>query len=128
MSAFGTKRLVRKAIRYALDHGRRSVTLVHKGNIMKYTEGAFAAWGYEVAKEEFGERTITWGEVEKQHGGKVPPGKLLIQDYTADLTFQHLLHRPRPFAVIPARNRHRRELCDVGAAWRTRGRALTGGR
>jgi isocitrate dehydrogenase len=116
MSPFGTKRLVRKAIRYALDHGRRSVTLVHKGNIMKYTEGAFAAWGYEVAKEEFGERTITWGEVEKQHGGKVPPGKLLIQDYIADVTFQHLLTRPRSFDVIATGNLNGDYISDAVAA------------
>jgi isocitrate dehydrogenase len=116
MSPFGTKRLVRKAIRYALDHGRRSVTLVHKGNIMKFTEGAFAAWGYEVAKEEFGERTITWGEVEKQHGGKVPPGKLLIQDYIADVTFQHLLTRPRSFDVIATGNLNGDYISDAVAA------------
>jgi isocitrate dehydrogenase len=116
MSPFGTKRLVRKAIRYALDHGRRSVTLVHKGNIMKFTEGAFAAWGYEVAKEEFGERTITWGEVEKQQGGKVPPGKLLIQDYIADVTFQHLLTRPRSFDVIATGNLNGDYISDAVAA------------
>src|SRR5437016_4986284 len=116
MSPFGTKRLVRKAIRYALDHGRRSVTLVHKGNIMKYTEGAFAAWGYEVAREEFGERTITWAEVEKQHGGKVPPGRLLIQDYIADVTFQHLLTRPRSFDVIATGNLNGDYISDAVAA------------
>ena len=116
MSPFGTKRLVRKAIRYALDHGRRSVTLVHKGNIMKYTEGAFAAWGYEVAREEFGERTITWAEVEKQHGGKVPPGRLLIQDYIADVTFQHLLTRPRSFDVIATENLNGDYISDAVAA------------
>src|SRR5260370_34131564 len=112
MSAFGTKRLVRKAIRYAMHHGRRSVTLVHKGNIMKYPEGVFAAWGYEVAKEEFGERTITWGEVEKQHGGEVPPGQLLIQDYIADVTFQHLLTRPRAFDVIVTANTNGDDIAD----------------
>ena len=116
MSPFGTKRLVRKAIRYALDHGRRSVTLVHKGNIMKYTEGAFAAWGYEVAREEFGDRTITWAEVEKQHGGKAPPGRLLIQDYIADVTFQHLLTRPRSFDVIATGNLNGDYISDAVAA------------
>jgi isocitrate dehydrogenase len=116
MSPFGTKRLVRKAIRYALDRGRRSVTLVHKGNIMKYTEGAFAAWGYEVAREEFGDQTITWDEVEKRHGGKVPPGKLLIQDYIADVTFQHLLTRPRSFDVIATGNLNGDYLSDAAAA------------
>jgi len=116
MSPFGTKRLVRKAIRYALDHGRRSVTLVHKGNIMKYTEGAFARWGYELAREEFGDQTISWEDVEKQHGGKVPPGKILIQDYIADVTFQHLLTRPRSFDVIATGNLNGDYLSDAAAA------------
>ena len=116
MSPFGTKRLVRKAIRYALDHGRRSVTLVHKGNIMKYTEGAFARWGYDLAREEFGDQTISWEDVEKQHGGKVPPGKILIQDYIADVTFQHLLTRPRSFDVIATGNLNGDYLSDAAAA------------
>jgi isocitrate dehydrogenase len=116
MSPFGTKRLVRKAIRYALDHERRSVTLVHKGNIMKYTEGAFARWGYELAREEFGDQTISWAEVEKAHGGRVPPGKLLIQDYIADVTFQHLLTRPRSFDVIATGNLNGDYLSDAVAA------------
>ncbi len=116
MSPFGTKRLVRKAIRYALDRGRRSVTLVHKGNIMKYTEGAFREWGYEVAREEFGGATITWDDVSAHHAGKVPPGKLLIQDYIADVTFQHLLTRPRDFDVIATGNLNGDYLSDAVAA------------
>ena len=116
ISPFGTKRLVRKAIQYAIDHGRRSVTLVHKGNIMKYTEGAFAQWGYELAREEFGDRTIAWVEVEKKHGGKVPEGKILIQDYIADVTFQHLLTRPRSFDVIATSNLNGDYLSDAVAA------------
>ncbi|MDQ7843667.1 MAG: isocitrate dehydrogenase (NADP(+)) [Armatimonadota bacterium] len=116
MSPFGTKRLVRKAIRYAIDHNRKSVTLVHKGNIMKYTEGAFARWGYEVAREEFGDRTITWDEVQKEHGGKTPPGKILLQDYIADVTFQHLLTRPRDFDVIATGNLNGDYLSDAVAA------------
>src|SRR5579864_3313214 len=116
ISPFGTKRLVRKAIAYAIDHGRRSVTIVHKGNIMKYTEGAFAQWGYELAREEFGDRTIPWDEVEKRHGGKVPPGKILIQDYIADVTFQHLLTRPRSFDVIATSNLNGDYLSDAVAA------------
>ena len=116
MSPFGTKRLMRKAIRYALEQGRRSVTLVHKGNIMKYTEGAFARWGYELAREEFGDQTIPWEDVEKQHGGKVPPGKILIQDYIADVTFQHLLTRPRSFDVIATGNLNGDYLSDAAAA------------
>jgi len=116
MSPFGTKRLVRKAIRYALDRGRKSVTLVHKGNIMKYTEGAFKNWGYEVAREEFRDRTISWDEVQETHGGQVPPGKLLIQDYIADVTFQHLLTRPRSFDVIATGNLNGDYLSDAAAA------------
>ncbi len=116
MSPFGTKRLVRKAIRYALDRGRRSVTLVHKGNIMKYTEGAFKTWGYEVAREEFGDRTIAWEEVQERYGGVAPPGKVLIQDYIADVTFQHLLTRPRSFDVIATGNLNGDYLSDAVAA------------
>ncbi len=116
MSPFGSKRLMRKAIRYALEHGRRSVTLVHKGNIMKYTEGAFREWGYQVAREEFGDVTMTWDEVSKHHDGKVPPGKLLIQDYIADVTFQHLLTRPRDFDIIATGNLNGDYLSDAAAA------------
>ncbi|OLD56727.1 MAG: isocitrate dehydrogenase (NADP(+)) [Bacillati bacterium ANGP1] len=116
MTPFGTKRLVRKAIRFALDHGRRGVTIVHKGNIMKYTEGAFREWGYEVAREEFGDVTITWDEVSKRHDGKVPPGRLLIQDYIADVTFQHLLTRPRDFDIIATGNLNGDYLSDAVAA------------
>ena len=116
MSPFGTKRLVRKAIRFAIDHGRRSVTIVHKGNIMKYTEGAFAQWGYEVAREEFAAETIPWADVEKNHRGAVPPGKILIQDYIADVTFQHVLTRPRSFDVIATGNLNGDYLSDAIAA------------
>jgi len=89
---------------------------VHKGNIMKYTEGAFARWGYDLAREEFGDQTISWDDVEKQHGGKVPPGKILIQDYIADVTFQHLLTRPRSFDVIATGNLNGDYLSDAAAA------------
>jgi isocitrate dehydrogenase len=116
MSPFGSRRLIRKAIQYALDHGRKSVTLVHKGNIMKYTEGAFKQWGYDLAREEFGDRTITWDEVQEQHNGQVPRGRLLIQDYIADVTFQHLLTRPRSFDVIATGNLNGDYLSDAVAA------------
>jgi len=116
MSPFGSKRLVRKAIRYAIDHNRRSVTLVHKGNIMKYTEGAFREWGYQVAREEFPQQTITWEEVEREHGGQVPPGKILVQDTIADVTFQHLLIRPENFDVIATGNLNGDYLSDAVAA------------
>src|SRR6266513_15675 len=116
LSPFATKRLVRKASRFAIDHGRRSVTIVHKGNIMKYTEGAFAQWGYEVAREEFAAETIPWADVEKNHRGVVPPGKILIQDYIADVTFQHVLTRPRSFDVIATGNLNGDYLSDAIAA------------
>jgi isocitrate dehydrogenase len=116
MSPFGTKRLVRKALRYAIDHRRKSLTIVHKGNIMKYTEGAFREWGYELAREEFGGQTITWDDAQKQHGGKVPAGKILIQDYIADVTFQHLLTRPKDFDVIATGNLNGDYLSDALAA------------
>jgi len=116
MSAFGTKRLVRKALRYAVDRHRKSVTIVHKGNIMKYTEGAFAKWGYELAREEFGGQTVTWDEVQKSYGGKTPAGKVLIQDYIADVTFQHLLTRPRDLDVIATGNLNGDYISDAVAA------------
>jgi isocitrate dehydrogenase len=116
ISEFGTKRLVRAAIQYALDHKRRSVTLVHKGNIQKFTEGAFQKWGYEVAAQEFGEQTISWAEVEKNHGGKVPAGKLLIQDTIADIMFQKMLLRPSEHDVIATPNLNGDYLSDAIAA------------
>ncbi|MER3456618.1 MAG: NADP-dependent isocitrate dehydrogenase [candidate division GAL15 bacterium] len=116
MSEFGTKRLVRKAIRYALDRKRRNVTLVHKGNIMKYTEGAFREWGYQVAREEFADVTVTWQEVQEKYGGQVPPGKLLIQDFIADVTFQHVLTRPQDIDVIATGNLNGDYLSDALAA------------
>ncbi|MDR5708581.1 MAG: isocitrate dehydrogenase (NADP(+)) [Armatimonadota bacterium] len=116
MSPFGSKRLVRKAIRYALNRRRRNVTLVHKGNIMKYTEGGFREWGYQVAKEEFGDQTVTWEEVQTRYGGKVPEGKLLIQDFMADVTFQHIVIRPQDIDVIATGNLNGDYLSDAIAA------------
>jgi len=116
MSPFGTKRLVRKAIQYAIDHKRKSVTFVHKGNIMKYTEGAFANWGYELGREEFGDRTISWQDVAEKHGGKTPAGKILLQDYIADVTFQHVLTRPQDFSIIATGNLNGDYLSDAIAA------------
>jgi isocitrate dehydrogenase len=83
---------------------------------MKYTEGAFREWGYELAREEFGGQTITWDDAQKQHGGKVPAGKILIQDYIADVTFQHLLTRPKDFDVIATGNLNGDYLSDALAA------------
>src|SRR5215475_14074079 len=80
ISTTATKKLVRKAIRYAIDNKRSSVTLVHKGNIMKFTEGAFRDWGYEVARDEFGDRTVTEEDVWAKHDGKAPAGKIVMKD------------------------------------------------
>lgn len=116
VSEFGSKRLVRAAIRYAIDHKRESVTLVHKGNIQKFTEGAFQKWGYEVAKAEFPNETISWADVEANHGGKIPAGKILIQDVIADIMFQKMLLRPSEHDVIATTNLNGDYLSDALAA------------
>lgn len=116
ISAFGSKRLIRAAIQYAIDHKRKSVTLVHKGNIQKFTEGAFTKWGYEVAADEFAEETISWADVEKNHGGKVPAGKILVQDVIADISFQKMLLRPSEFDVLATPNLNGDYLSDAIAA------------
>jgi isocitrate dehydrogenase len=116
VSPFGTKRLVRKAIQYAVDHDRESVTLVHKGNIMKYTEGAFRNWGYEVARDEFAEQTITEEELYRTYGGKRPEGKIVIKDRIADIMFQLMLLRPDEFDVIATMNLNGDYLSDAIAA------------
>lgn len=116
ISAFGSKRLVRKAIQYALDHDRESVTLVHKGNIQKYTEGAFRNWSYEVAREEFGDRTITEADLYSIYGGKQPKDKVVIKDRIADIMFQLMLLRPNEFDVIATTNLNGDYLSDAIAA------------
>jgi isocitrate dehydrogenase len=116
ISPFGTKRLVRKAIQYALDYGHDSVTLVHKGNIQKFTEGAFRKWGYELAKEEFGDVIITEDELWNEYNGKQPAGKVLIKDRIADIIFQHMLLRPKEFGVLAAPNLNGDYLSDALAA------------
>jgi isocitrate dehydrogenase len=116
ISAFGSKRLVRKAIQYALAHGRDSVTLVHKGNIMKFTEGAFKEWGYEVARDEFGARTLTEDAVYADHDGKAPQGRLVIKDRIADAMFQQVLLRPREYSVVATPNLNGDYLSDACAA------------
>lgn len=116
VSAFGSKRLVRKAIQYAIDHKRKNVVLVHKGNIMKFTEGAFRNWGYEVAAEEFGDQTITEAEVWEKHDGKCPEGKIMIMDRIADIMFQLLQLRPAEFDVIATLNLNGDYLSDAAAA------------
>jgi isocitrate dehydrogenase len=116
ISAYGTKRLVRKAIQHALEEKRRSVTLVHKGNIQKYTEGAFRNWGYELACQEFGDVTLTEAELWSQHDGKQPDGKVVIKDRIADIMFQHMLLRPDEYDVIATPNLNGDYLSDAVAA------------
>ena len=115
VSAFGSKRLVRRAIQFAIDKKLPSVTLVHKGNIMKFTEGGFMKWGYEAAKE-FGDKVITEAEVYEKHGGKAPTGKVLIQDRIADAMFQQLLLRPDEYSVLATLNLNGDYLSDACAA------------
>jgi isocitrate dehydrogenase len=111
ISAFGTKRLVAAAIRYALQRGRKSVTLVHKGNIMKYTEGAFRDWGYEVAREQFADRTIA----EADAGGGAN-GRLIINDRIADSMFQQILLRPGEYDVLATPTLNGDYMSDAAAA------------
>lgn len=112
ISRFGSERLIRAAIEFALAQGRRSVTLVHKGNIQKFTEGAFRNWGYRLAKEAFPGRTVTWEEVE----GAPPEEKILIKDTIADIFFQQALTRPEDFDVIATMNLNGDYISDALAA------------
>ena len=116
ISEFGSKRLVRKAIQYAVDNGRESVTLVHKGNIQKFTEGAFRNWGYEVARDEFAGVTITEEQLYGEYKGKQPEGKIVIKDRIADIMFQMMLLRPDEFDVIATTNLNGDYLSDAIAA------------
>ncbi len=116
ISAFGTKRLVRKAIQHALSEGFDSVTIVHKGNIQKFTEGAFRKWGYEVVKEEFGDVTITEDQLWSEYNGKQPEGKIVIKDRIADIMFQLALLRPQEFGVLALPNLNGDYLSDALAA------------
>ena len=128
ISREGSERLIRAAIEYALAHRRRSVTLVHKGNIMKYTEGAFRNWGYSLAEREFGERTYTWAEwgrtkdargeavANAEQAAALAQGRLLIRDVIADIAFQQLLTRPDEFDVIAAPNLNGDYISDAVAA------------
>ncbi|MEM1578526.1 MAG: isocitrate dehydrogenase (NADP(+)) [Archaeoglobaceae archaeon] len=116
ISEFATKRLVRMAIRYAVENRRESVTLVHKGNIMKFTEGAFRDWGYEVAKEEFAEFCITEDELYNKYNGKKPEGKILVKDRIADNMFQQIITRSDEYDVIALPNLNGDYLSDAAAA------------
>ncbi|GAA0133699.1 NADP-dependent isocitrate dehydrogenase [Paenibacillus sp. YSY-4.3] len=128
VSAEGSKRLVRAAVEYAIKHGRKSVTLVHKGNIMKFTEGAFKNWGYEVAEEEFGDKVFTWAQYDriKEESGTEAAnkaqkdaqdsGKIIIKDAIADIALQQVLTRPTDFDVIATLNLNGDYLSDALAA------------
>ncbi|MCX7895171.1 MAG: isocitrate dehydrogenase (NADP(+)) [Thermoanaerobaculum sp.] len=117
ISPFGSKRLVAKAIRYALANGRDSVTLVHKGNIMKYTEGAFRDWGYQVAKELFSDQVVSEEDLYAHYGGRLPEGKkVVIKDRIADSMFQQVLLRPSEYSVIATPNLNGDYLSDALAA------------
>ncbi|RLE15013.1 NADP-dependent isocitrate dehydrogenase [Candidatus Aerophobetes bacterium] len=116
ISITGTKRLVRKAIQYAIERGRKSVTLVHKGNIMKYTEGAFRDWGYEVAREEFSDKIVTEDELQDKYQGVLPPGKILINDRIADNMFQQALTRTDEYDVVALPNLNGDYFSDACAA------------
>ncbi len=112
VSEFGSKRLIRKAILYAIAAKRESVTIVHKGNIMKFTEGAFKDWGYQLARDEFPNETIPESEV----NGAIPPGKIVIKDRIADSMFQQVLLRPSEYSVIATMNLNGDYLSDALAA------------
>ncbi len=116
ISPFGSKRLVGQAIRYAIAHGRDSVTFVHKGNIMKFTEGAFKEWGYELARDEYAEQTVTEAQVWDDFDGKAPEGKIVIKDRIADAMFQQILLRPKEYSVLAMPNLNGDYLSDACAA------------
>jgi len=115
-SPFAAKRLMRRAVQFAIDNQRESVTIVHKGNIMKFTEGAFKEWCYDLAREEFGAVTITEDDLWDKHDGKIPAGKIVIKDRIADAMFQNVLLRPDEFDVVIAMNLNGDYLSDALAA------------
>jgi len=116
ISTFGTQRLVRKALQWAVAHDLPSLTLVHKGNIMKFTEGSFAKWGYELAKEEFGDKTITEKQLWDELDGKMPMDKILVKDRIADSIFQQIQTRPEEYNVLALPNLEGDFLSDAAIA------------
>jgi len=116
ISEFGSKRLIRKALQHAVAKRRRSVTFVHKGNIQKFTEGAFMQWGYELARDEFGDVTITEQQLWDEFGGQQPADKIVIKDRIADIMFQQMLLRPAECDVIATPNLNGDYLSDAIAA------------
>ena len=116
ISKYGSERIVRKAIQYAIDRGLKMVTIVHKGNIMKFTEGAFREWGYELAAKEFADKIVTEKDLWDKFEGKLPAGKILLNDRIADAMFQQLLLRPDEYEVIVTPNLNGDYLSDACAA------------
>jgi isocitrate dehydrogenase len=116
ISVTATNRLIRKALNHAIDHGRKSVTMVHKGNIMKYTEGAFRDWGYKLAAKEFPDKIITETELEKKYNWQQPEGKVVIKDRIADSMLQQILTRTDEYEVIATPNLNGDYLSDACAA------------
>ncbi len=116
ISRYGTKRLVRMAVQYALSHGRKRITLVHKGNIMKFTEGAFRDWGYDVVKEEFGDQIVLESESGDPKGTKSRKGKVILNDRIADAMFQQILLRPEAYDVLAMPNLNGDYMSDALAA------------
>ena len=116
ISKYGSERIVRKAIQYAIDRGLKMVTIVHKGNIMKFTEGAFREWGYELAAKEFADKIVTEKDLWDKFDGKLPAGKILLNDRIADAMFQQLLLRPDEYEVIVTPNLNGDYLSDACAA------------
>ncbi len=116
MSPEGSKRLIRAAIQYAIDNDRKMVTIVHKGNIMKFTEGAFCQWGYDMAKAEFADQIVTEEEIVTKYQGNWPPGKIILNDRIADAMFQQLLLRPDEYDVLATPNLNGDYLSDACAA------------
>lgn len=116
ISITGTKNIARKAIKYAIQRGLPSVTFMHKGNIMKFTEGAFKDWGYELAAEEFGDETLPESELWEKYDGKAPEGKIVVKDRIADSMFQQILLRPDEYHVIVTPNLNGDYISDAAAA------------
>lgn len=116
ISKFGSQRLIEKAFLYAIENDSKSVTLVHKGNIMKFTEGAFKEWGYELAREKYSQVFVTEADVTEKHGGKVPSGKIVLKDRIADNMFQQILLRPDEYDVIATSNLNGDYISDALAA------------
>ena len=116
ISAFGTKRLVRKAVEYAAVQGSGSITLMHKGNIMKFTEGSFRDWGYELAQEEFADSVISEDALWNDYAGQIPDGQLVMKDRIADSMFQQILLRPEEYDVIATPNLNGDYVSDAAAA------------